>query len=552
MCVLANHGHLTATEALAQKASFECSDRPLKTDSRHLWLLVDVRVVIASIDDPALRLRMSYHDGITIAAVSANMITAQRRYPASELADHVMSPNAMILPIPESSSGTLEAILIGIENVWDAANWRDVAIISQQEAVQAHVRDTTLYALLTGLLITPLVFTALVYSVLRMRFLPYHFGMVACGLIYGLSWSSLIFALPLSLEPIFRAWLNHLTIPLAFMFACLLTRDLGGRKGLSPFWARALEVCGTLPVMSSLIMLSLAPRFGHYGAMVYHAMFILPLAAIVGTLIHGARKKVRIYQLQLLAWSPMVFYVSLRILQGMGLTGPNFITQNGLYPSLITEAILTTGVIAWRIVDIRKQRDQALHQQSVLNDLARSDALTGVMNRRAFIEQFDQTMAANVSSEKTLSLLVLDLDHFKAVNDAHGHAIGDQVLKGLAEVLKNHCREGDICARFGGEEFCLLLNTASVFHADRSANRLKNAIADQVFPVAGQITASFGIVTLHPEFSLPFESWYSAADKALYAAKTSGRNRIQRSIWTPETISADGETYADGWQLKRA
>jgi diguanylate cyclase (GGDEF)-like protein len=551
VCALANAPSLTAREALQNRARFDCSDDALFTEASHVWLLVNVSDLTETYAYPALRLRMSYHKGVTIAPVAADRVLSVDHYDERRLREHFLIPDQLVFPIKTKENLTPTHVLVGVEHVWDMTNWRDIAVVNLPEVEAKHLEHAIVFSLLIGLLLTPLMLTALVYFALRLSFLPYHFGMVLCGALYGFSWSGLIFALPIEITPIARSLFNHLSIPFAFFFACMLTRELCGRKAIGENWSRRLIIAGVVPIITSIILVGSAPNFSHYGSIIYHAGFLLPLVAITGTLISGSLKGIEICRIQLLAWSPMIAYVALRIMRGLGVIEPNPITQYGLFPSLIIEALLTTGVICWQIIQLRKQRDLALQRQTVLHDLANQDDLTGALNRRAFIEGFNQITAAGRIPGREITLLSIDLDHFKNVNDAHGHTVGDDVLIGVTNVLKSQCRGDDLCARFGGEEFSILLVTSSIAAADGCANRLRAAIENAVFPVAGKVTASIGLVHVDPEAPVPFDSWYSAADKALYVAKAKGRNRVQRSGWQPEYTSQEDAAYAEGWQVKQ-
>lgn len=256
--------------------------------------------------------------------------------------------------------------------------------------------------------------------------------------------------------------------------------------------------------------------------------------------------------MQLLAWSPMATYIILRIADGLGFLGNTTSFGIGLYPSLIAEAVLTASVVIYQIFSLRQERDHALDQKMVFQKLARNDDLTGAMNRRTFIEHFEQVAKSGLTKSKTLYLMVIDIDHFKRVNDKHGHLIGDDVLVRLTKILKAHCRGEDACARFGGEEFCLMIAAASPAAADRCANRLLMAVSKHVFPTVGSITVSIGVVRIIDSLRTPFDSWFKAADTALYAAKENGRNRVQRSAWMPPSIHGPKAAYAKGWKLKKA
>lgn len=160
---------------------------------------------------------------------------------------------------------------------------------------------------------------------------------------------------------------------------------------------------------------------------------------------------------------------------------------------------------------------------------ARTDSLTGLANRRHFDEQLRRVVAETDRFGGTCSLVLIDLDHFKSVNDRLGHQAGDAVLKHIAQVMRDAVRTVDLCARYGGEELALLLPQTSQEGAVELADRLRQMIEQRPTPNAGQsipVTASFGVAT-YP-MPVPYGDWLVlAADKALYEAKAAGRNCVK-------------------------
>lgn len=160
---------------------------------------------------------------------------------------------------------------------------------------------------------------------------------------------------------------------------------------------------------------------------------------------------------------------------------------------------------------------------------ARTDALTGLYNRRYFIEQAEKEFNRATRHNETISLIIIDVDHFKHINDEFGHLTGDEVLKSLANNLKSMVRVEDTPARIGGEEFAILLPQTSSEHALNMAERIRQYHSD--FPCIGidsathSITLSIGVSTLLAH-DINFDSLFSRADKALYQAKESGRDKV--------------------------
>jgi diguanylate cyclase (GGDEF)-like protein len=162
-----------------------------------------------------------------------------------------------------------------------------------------------------------------------------------------------------------------------------------------------------------------------------------------------------------------------------------------------------------------------------LEELATRDGLTGVYNKRAMLEMVESKLAAATRFSRHLSVLVIDLDHFKAVNDSHGHDVGDVVLKGLGAILRKAKRATDVVARFGGEEFVVLCEQTDAEGAMLLAERVREELARTAFPApAGpiQVTCSVGLATF-PDAGGDWETLFRAADEALYVSKRSGRDR---------------------------
>ncbi len=179
---------------------------------------------------------------------------------------------------------------------------------------------------------------------------------------------------------------------------------------------------------------------------------------------------------------------------------------------------------------LHKSQLQIKQQNKKLSYLATRDALTGCLNRRAFSEQFEILFSQAKKHHTELTCMMVDIDHFKAVNDNYGHSTGDDVIKILANILKSSSRKDDLVARYGGEEFCLVMPGMNIDIAMTSAEhirlRIKNEIAEH-FKTGPKVTASLGVSSIHdnPE---NHEDLNNLADEALYYAKEHGRNQAVR------------------------
>jgi len=167
----------------------------------------------------------------------------------------------------------------------------------------------------------------------------------------------------------------------------------------------------------------------------------------------------------------------------------------------------------------------ALEEKSkVFENRANYDPLTRIYNRRRFIELLDLGIKKAHQLNQSLCIVFFDIDHFKKINDSYGHNIGDEVLKGLAALVSSTIRNTDTFARWGGEEFLILIESTSLEHATGIADKLRKVIMQHEFPEVKKVTCSFGVTSYNPDES--GEIFISRADAALYRAKESGRNRV--------------------------
>jgi two-component system, cell cycle response regulator len=175
--------------------------------------------------------------------------------------------------------------------------------------------------------------------------------------------------------------------------------------------------------------------------------------------------------------------------------------------------------------------EEVERQKAELQRISRTDALTGLDNRRHLEERLEEMFEHARRLHEPLACVMVDLDHFKSVNDTHGHQVGDAVLEQLAAILRREAREIDRVGRYGGEEFMLLLPGAQIDSAVTFAERVRRAVEAHTFAFEGgtvRRTGSFGVAGWpHPRVANA-DSLVRAADEALYVAKETGRNRVVR------------------------
>lgn len=195
---------------------------------------------------------------------------------------------------------------------------------------------------------------------------------------------------------------------------------------------------------------------------------------------------------------------------------------------LLSSTFLTTRVQSTR-EHLRRQKAELAQALEQIRQLAMHDDLTGLLNRRAMLDRMQLEQRRSLRSGSPLLIAQLDIDHFKAVNDTHGHAAGDLVLQSFADTVRRNVRDTDVLARWGGEEFVLLLCDTPAADAVALMERLRQAVQAMQVPVpqsGGPITVTVSIGLARHAPADPLAGTLERADQALYAAKAGGRNRV--------------------------
>jgi diguanylate cyclase len=259
------------------------------------------------------------------------------------------------------------------------------------------------------------------------------------------------------------------------------------------------------------------------GAGVLSGVASILLAGLAGVVwYHGARlmRPVLAFRLAVLSLMISLNYVAVLMLPGdLALT---------IMVEIVPFAVVLTLIGTMVVGGLLDRERCAAELELALSEETMRDPLTGIANRRGF----ERLVEKSVDRRSTVpgcgsALLVIDLDHFKAINDTYGHEIGDRVLRQLGARLEACLRAGDIVARFGGEEFVVFLPATPVDAAMVVAERLRAAIADEPFVMSGatiSVTISIGAHWEASRADCP--TAFALADKALYSAKSKGRNRV--------------------------
>jgi diguanylate cyclase (GGDEF)-like protein len=196
-----------------------------------------------------------------------------------------------------------------------------------------------------------------------------------------------------------------------------------------------------------------------------------------------------------------------------------------------------------RMLSMQRENLDLIVRNRVLSEVSSKDSLTGLYNRGYVVEKLESEINRSIRHGSPMSLLMLDIDHFKRINDTYGHAAGDQVLQAVGRLLRDSCRVYDVPGRFGGEEFCILLPETQLGNTTTVAERIRGRLEATQLPCGDAmavVTASIGVAGLETAEALSPSALIERADRALYSAKNRGRNRVE--LWDEAlTGELDGE-----------
>ena len=197
---------------------------------------------------------------------------------------------------------------------------------------------------------------------------------------------------------------------------------------------------------------------------------------------------------------------------------------NDFVPKPVMEEELLARVRT--LVSNKRLIDELEQQKKLLMEMALTDQLTALYNRHCLMDLAPKQISQAHRHGYPLSIMVVDIDNFKKINDENGHQAGDEVLSTVAAIMKDSCRHGDYAARIGGEEFVILLNHCDADNAQKRAETVRSRI-EAARPVGLSVTASFGVTEMPVGMSASFDQLFATADRALYRSKSGGKNQVQ-------------------------
>jgi diguanylate cyclase (GGDEF)-like protein len=522
-CVMTSTMPLDPAMLFEQPDRFECARGVVRVAGPHSWGLIPrVNLVNDPADPWELRheytqadgetLYVRYADGRIIAAPS-NRASARRFF----------SPGMMSFALP-AERGTITAILIRTDNL---RNQRGLApgleLKTGQAALNGDLPVLWLYGLLGGIVGALLIYNLALFVALRYTFiLCYCLGAVAM-LGMGLSWSGGIFLLFPHLDTTEQISLTMLgTVGVLAAGVLFLRSFIEPDRLPQPLWNATMAAA--IVSLASCVVRLIDSRFAWQAmdAISYWSMIAM-LAGLLATATAASRRGSRSGKVYLLAWSVPIVAGIARSVWAMGLvSGTSILVAMSPLVLMAIEALMSALAVSWRVGQLRTERDEARAGEVRLREVAEIDVLTGLLNRRAFIER----ILGNRSRPLRERLLVIDVDEFKQINDRYGHQAGDDVLMAVAAAIRDTAPAGTPIGRLGGEEFALLMPAEPI---DALPERLCRAVEAAATPAGHSVTISVGVADGVIDDDASWRLIYHAADQALYRSKHGGRNRVSHA-----------------------
>ncbi|MEJ0036481.1 MAG: diguanylate cyclase [Gammaproteobacteria bacterium] len=383
-----------------------------------------------------------------------------------------------------------------------------------------------------GALMAMAITSLLIWFVLSDRLLIYYAVLFSSQALYvaffsgqGFDWPLLSWALPLQQH----AW--NVPVAISGAAACVFVREIADLKR---FWPRVYATFGWFAVGFLMLAASNAlSQFGFGGiiAAVGNLMFAVSAVFTLVVAFMAWRRGGRAAGFFLIAWALLEAFTiaaALRLLTSDAEDG-DFLLHTGLPLSMVMAAVLIALGVADRLREQRRALSEAERR-------AETDPLTGVLNRRSLIERLEAACLRAQARDMPIALLFIDLDHFKQINDSYGHLAGDACLAGVVAPIQAELRQSDVVGRYGGEEFIVILSSASASAAHMIAERIRERVAGVRVEGYGppiRLTCSIGVAA-SDTLGVWGKHLIARADEAVYAAKRSGRNCVQMA----ETLAA--------------
>jgi len=518
VCVLRDTGQ-NAAELIRHPERFDCTTTQYKLGAGSYWAISgDIRQTSTLSHPLVLRFASLWQGGLTLHLLYADGNIRSSTTDRRGITPLIQMGAVAEQPIPIAKAPVVRALW----HVRDAANVRGVMmgvlLSNAQASAAANMAMAALYACFAGMCLALIVYNFALWCAMRHRFQLHYCALLAALMAYTLTSSGAISWLIPEIANNDRLRLNYLFLGMAGGAAAMFTRGFFEERVVSRWLDRATRVVAGMVPLSGLVVF----LFGAINlrlADMFYTLTIMGLIAIVApTLWQAWTRRSNFLWLFAVAWSAPIALAVMRILGNLHVIGWSFWLDNSTIVSMMFEALTSALAVAYRIKFLREERDEAITREVLTRRLADTDPLTGLLNRRAFLDQ-----AIGRPGEQ--QLLIADLDHFKRVNETLGHDGGDDVLRNFSRMLRSVVPASALVARLGGEEFAILA------HADEPVE--PNAVLAKLraarMPFDLKVTASIGGCRGPLLSDVDWKTLYHCADLALFDAKSDGRDRARET-----------------------
>ncbi|UZK67600.1 sensor domain-containing diguanylate cyclase [Sphingomonas sp. M1-B02] len=519
ICVLRDTGTMRAVDLIAHPERFDCSTPQHKLGSGDFWAISE-NIGERSSEEAPLNIRFAslWQEGLT-----THILYGDGGIRAISTDGRGVAPFLQLGAVVEQRLPLAEAPVVRILwKVRGAANVRGVLIGARLSAAEqsqrANLKMAALYSGFAGLCVALIMYNLALWRSLRYPFQLKYCLMVACLLGYAFSSSgALAWTFP-DIANNDRLRVNYLLLAATGGTALFFAKSFFEERVFAGWLGRYTDVVAALMVAMGVMFVVTAPFSVRVADTAFTLVFV-GLATVVGpTLWRAWRLRSNYLWLYAIGWGAPILTAILRTMANLHLIPWNFWLDNSTIFAMVAEALMSGLAIAYRIKLLREERDEAIANEVMARRLADTDPLTGLLNRRAFLNQ-----AIGRPGEQIL--LIADLDHFKGVNDTLGHDGGDEVLRLFARLLRTNAPASALIARIGGEEFAILAHGAEPVEPEALLARLR-ALR---MPFDVKVTASIGACRGPLTSEVEWKTLYRGADAALFDAKAAGRDRARNS-----------------------
>ncbi len=516
-CTLSTSSTESVSEVFAMIGQFTCADRYAYAEERTNWALFDGLNLVAPAHDP-LRFRhalgrertehifIRYADGKIIESPTTSMGARQ-----------IFSSGDVVYNLPSRDSA-ITAILVRVEGahaIRGLAPRAGIDSASVRSRVDAGFH--LFYGFFAGIVGAMLVFNLSLFFVMKQRF-QLHYCLFSLSILsFAFSWSGGIFLLYPDWSTFDQVRLNNFAISACLLAAPAFLLSFLESGILPARMVAAQRIVAVLPLMITLIRsinIDFAWRLMDqlfYGALMV-AIIMMAACAIV-----AARRGSSAIWLLIIGWTLPFGFSFVRGLWALNIvTVSSSLFDVGLFIVLVLEVLVSALGMGWRIRNLRQERDEARGREGALTILAETDSLTGLHNRRAFLAR-----ATGGQGDRTL--LLIDIDRFKLINDRKGHDHGDQIICAVAEALRQIAPADSTVGRIGGEEFAIACGPGA---GETLGQQVRAAVSLTASSKGERVTVSVGVAQGSLETERDWRALYIAADVALYESKRGGRDRV--------------------------